>query len=147
MFNKDHISTNLFNQNERKVSFVHPHKYTAHLLNITNPTCTFCLLHARFSPSLPCTSYVLLIINIINIPLHVFSTFSLEFLFTCVAEIYTLSVFAPCPCTTGHSSFAECHRYSAKAILHSAKALPSVTLDKERSTNCTSATASLPSAI
>jgi hypothetical protein len=40
--------------------------------------------------------------------------------------------------TTGHSFFAE-------AILHSAKALPSVTLGKERSANCTSATASLPS--
>jgi hypothetical protein len=47
--------------------------------------------------------------------------------------------------TTGHSSFAECLRHSAKAILHSAKALPSVTLGKERSANCTSATASLPS--
>jgi hypothetical protein len=47
--------------------------------------------------------------------------------------------------TIGHSSFAECRRHSAKAILHSAKALPSVTLGKERSANCTSATASLPS--
>jgi hypothetical protein len=47
--------------------------------------------------------------------------------------------------TTGHSSFAECLRHSAKAILHSVKALPSVTLDKKRSANCTSATASLPS--
>jgi hypothetical protein len=47
--------------------------------------------------------------------------------------------------TTGHSSFAECLRHSAKAILHSTKPLPSVTLDKERSANCTSATASLPS--
>jgi hypothetical protein len=47
--------------------------------------------------------------------------------------------------TTGHNSFAECLRHSAKAILHSAKALPSVTLGKERSANCTSATASLPS--
>jgi hypothetical protein len=48
-------------------------------------------------------------------------------------------------CTTGHSSFAECLRHSTKAILHSAKTLPSVTLGKERSANCTSATASLPS--
>jgi hypothetical protein len=48
-------------------------------------------------------------------------------------------------CTTGHSSFAECLRHSAKAILHSAKALPSVTLGKECSANCTSTTASLPS--
>jgi hypothetical protein len=47
--------------------------------------------------------------------------------------------------TTGHNSFAECLRHSAKAILHSAKALPSVTLDKERSANCTSSTTSLPS--
>jgi hypothetical protein len=29
--------------------------------------------------------------------------------------------------TTGHSSFAECRRHSAKAILHSVKALPSAT--------------------
>jgi hypothetical protein len=49
------------------------------------------------------------------------------------------------PTTTGHSSFAECLRHSAKAILHLAKALPSVTLGKERSANCTSAIASLPS--
>jgi hypothetical protein len=47
--------------------------------------------------------------------------------------------------TTGHSSFTECLGHSTKAILHSAKALPSVTLGKERSANCTSATASLPS--
>ena len=47
--------------------------------------------------------------------------------------------------TTGIAFFAECLRHSAKAILHSAKALPSVTLGKERSVNCTSATASLPS--
>jgi hypothetical protein len=38
-----------------------------------------------------------------------------------------------------------CSKHTAKAILHSAKALPSVTLGKERSVNCTSATASLPS--
>jgi hypothetical protein len=47
--------------------------------------------------------------------------------------------------TTGHSFFAECRRHSAKAILHSTKALPSVTLGKERSANCTSATTSLTS--
>jgi hypothetical protein len=47
--------------------------------------------------------------------------------------------------TTGISSFAVCLRHTAKAILHSANALPSVTLGKERSANCTSATASLPS--
>jgi hypothetical protein len=40
--------------------------------------------------------------------------------------------------TTGISSFAVC-------LKHTAKALPSVTLGKERSANCTSATASLPS--
>jgi hypothetical protein len=49
--------------------------------------------------------------------------------------------------TTGISSFAVCFRHTAKAILHSANALPSVTLGKERSANCTSATASLPSTI
>ena len=38
-----------------------------------------------------------------------------------------------------------CSKHTAKAILHSAKALPSVTLGKERSANCTSATASLSS--
>jgi hypothetical protein len=38
-----------------------------------------------------------------------------------------------------------CLKHSAKAILHSAKALPSVTLGKERSANCTSAAVSLPS--
>jgi hypothetical protein len=48
-------------------------------------------------------------------------------------------------CTTGISSFAVCLRHSAKAILHSAKALPNVTLGKERSVNCTSAAVSLPS--
>jgi hypothetical protein len=47
--------------------------------------------------------------------------------------------------TIGHSSFAECLRHSAKHIKHSANTLPSVTLGKERSVNCTSATASLPS--
>jgi hypothetical protein len=46
---------------------------------------------------------------------------------------------------TGISSFAVCLRHTAKAILYSAKSLPSVTLDKERSANYTSATASLPS--
>jgi hypothetical protein len=48
-------------------------------------------------------------------------------------------------CTTGHSSFAVCLRHSAKAILHSVKTLPSVTLGKERSANYTSAAVSLPS--
>jgi hypothetical protein len=38
----------------------------------------------------------------------------------------------------------QCLRHSTKTILHSVKALPSVTLGKERSANCTSATASLP---
>jgi hypothetical protein len=47
--------------------------------------------------------------------------------------------------TTGHSSFAVCLRHSTKTILHSAKALPSVTLGKERSANSTSASVSLPS--
>jgi hypothetical protein len=48
--------------------------------------------------------------------------------------------------TTGIAFFAECLRHSAKAILHSAKALPSVTLGKEHSTNISSAKGSLPSA-
>jgi hypothetical protein len=52
------------------------------------------------------------------------------------------SFITPSGTTTGHSSFAECLRHSAKSRLHSAKALPSVTLGKERSANCTSATAS-----
>jgi hypothetical protein len=47
--------------------------------------------------------------------------------------------------TTGHNSFVECLRHSAKPRKHSANTLPSVTLGKERSANCTSATASLPS--
>jgi hypothetical protein len=42
--------------------------------------------------------------------------------------------------------FAECLRHSAKAILHSAKAMPSVTLGKEHSAKISSAKGSLPSA-
>jgi hypothetical protein len=52
-----------------------------------------------------------------------------------------------CTHTTGISSFVVCLRHTAKAILHSANALPSVTLGKECSVNCTSATTSLPSTI
>jgi hypothetical protein len=48
--------------------------------------------------------------------------------------------------TTGIAFFAECLRHSAKAILHSAKALPSVKLGKEHSANISSAKGSLPSA-
>jgi hypothetical protein len=48
--------------------------------------------------------------------------------------------------TTGIVFFAaECLRHSAKAILHSAKALPSVTLGKEHSAKISSAKGSLPS--
>jgi hypothetical protein len=47
--------------------------------------------------------------------------------------------------TTGIAFFAECLRHSAKAILHSAKPLTSVTLGKEHSTNISSANGSLPS--
>lgn len=47
--------------------------------------------------------------------------------------------------TTRHNCFAECFRHSVEPRKHSAKSLPSVTLDKEVSTNCTSATASLSS--
>jgi hypothetical protein len=48
--------------------------------------------------------------------------------------------------TTGIAFFAECLRHSVKAILHSAKALPSVTLGKEHSAKISSAKGSLPSA-
>jgi hypothetical protein len=47
--------------------------------------------------------------------------------------------------TTGIAFFAECLRHSAKAILHSAKALPSVTLGKEHSAKISSAKSYLPS--
>jgi hypothetical protein len=47
--------------------------------------------------------------------------------------------------TTGIDIFAECMKHSAKPEKHSAQALPSVTLDKEGSTNNTSAKPSLPS--
>jgi hypothetical protein len=49
-------------------------------------------------------------------------------------------------CTTRIAFFAECLRHSAKTILHSAKALPSVTLGKEHSAKISSAKGSLPSA-
>jgi hypothetical protein len=45
--------------------------------------------------------------------------------------------------TTGITFFAECLRHSAKAILHSAKPLSSVTLGKEHSANILSAKGSL----
>jgi hypothetical protein len=45
--------------------------------------------------------------------------------------------------TTGIGFFAEYLKHSAKVGKHSANALPSVTLGKESSMNCTSATASL----
>jgi hypothetical protein len=47
--------------------------------------------------------------------------------------------------TIGISCFAECLKHSVKLKKHSAKALTSVTYDKESSANCTSTTASLPS--
>jgi hypothetical protein len=43
------------------------------------------------------------------------------------------------------AAFAECFRHSAKPRKHSANPLPSVTLGKEVSANCTSAVASLSS--
>jgi hypothetical protein len=49
------------------------------------------------------------------------------------------------PYTTGNGCFAECLKHLAKPQKHSAKALPSVALDKEDSTNSTSAKPSLPS--
>ena len=60
----------------------------------------------------------------------------------CVAFLFPIVM----TLTTGISSFAVCLRHSAKAILHSAKALPSVTLGKEHSTKILSAKGSLPSA-
>jgi hypothetical protein len=45
----------------------------------------------------------------------------------------------------GHNCFVECLKNSAKPGKHLAKSLPSVTLDKEVSVNCISATTSLPS--
>ena len=48
--------------------------------------------------------------------------------------------------TTGDSCFAECLRHSAKALLLSAKALPSAALGKGPSANFKSAKGSLPSA-
>jgi hypothetical protein len=47
--------------------------------------------------------------------------------------------------TTRNNFFAKCLKHSAKPGKHAAKALPSVTLDKEGLVNCTSVTASLPS--
>jgi len=49
--------------------------------------------------------------------------------------------------TTGRGFFAECLRHSAKADIHSAKPLPSVTLGKGRSVNSLSAKTSLLSAL
>ena len=49
--------------------------------------------------------------------------------YTCVASIF-LGVSGP---TTGFPNFAECQLHSAKDRLHSAKYLPSVTLDKRHS--------------
>jgi hypothetical protein len=48
--------------------------------------------------------------------------------------------------TYGINRFAECLKHSAKPKKHSAKALPSVTLDKEGLANSASAKPSLPSA-
>ena len=48
--------------------------------------------------------------------------------------------------TTGGGLFAECLLHSAKAALHSAKSLPSVTLGKEPPSNPLPVKAALPSA-
>jgi len=48
--------------------------------------------------------------------------------------------------TTGNTSFAECLRHSVKALLHSAKLLPSAALGKDHSANFSSVKGSLPSA-
>ena len=47
--------------------------------------------------------------------------------------------------TTGFTGFAECRLHSAKASLHSANSLPSVTLDKRHSAKPPTAKGSLPS--
>ena len=49
------------------------------------------------------------------------------------------------PSTTGFSRFAECRLHSAKASLHSANSLPSVTLGKHHSAKLPTAQWSLPS--
>ena len=49
------------------------------------------------------------------------------------------------PNTTGNSDFVVCHRHSAKTKKHSAKALPSVTLDKQHTASTVSANSYLPS--
>jgi hypothetical protein len=51
----------------------------------------------------------------------------------------------PSALTTGLALFVECLRHSVKAILHSAKSLPSVTIGKEYSANILLAKGSLPS--
>jgi len=49
--------------------------------------------------------------------------------------------------TTGDALFAECLGHSAKALLHSAKALPSATLGKEQTAKPHPAKGSLPSVV
>jgi len=49
--------------------------------------------------------------------------------------------------TTGDALFAECLGHSAKALLHSAKALPSATLGKEQTAKPHPAKGSLSSAV
>jgi len=49
--------------------------------------------------------------------------------------------------TIGDALFAECLGHSAKALLHSAKALPSATLGKEQTAKPHPAKGSLPSAV
>ena len=47
--------------------------------------------------------------------------------------------------TTRDRRFAECQKHSAKAVMHSAKSLPSVTLDKRHSATNLTAKPALPS--
>jgi hypothetical protein len=86
------------------------------------------------------TSYVLLINGVpgkvINCKIGVRQGYPPSpLLFVFVADLFT----------TRNIFFAKCLKQSAKRGKHSAKALPSVTLGKEGSTNSTSATASLSS--
>jgi hypothetical protein len=63
---------------------------------------------------------------------------------TIAYEIVRVTKFYLGSCTTGTGYFNECLRHLTKPKKHSANSLPSVTLNKEVSMNCTSVAASLP---
>ena len=62
-----------------------------------------------------------------------------------IVSVLPHSVSAPPPFTTGIWKFAVCPRHTAKPKKHSAKALPSVKLDKRHSAYTESANVSFPS--